>query len=141
MKKSIDGFRHIKQQQIDNYRILYGVLDKYEELNMTTYVEGNQKRLVIADPENKDVISDQMTHMIDNLKNPFNDLYHWCKGEIYDLQALQTAIESRNAIEAQIKKMENKKKNTQTDLENVNQGKKTIRTLLKSDKDTNGMLN
>lgn len=52
---------------------------------MTTYVEGNQKKLVIADPENKDVIKDQMTHMIDNLKNPFNDLYHWCKGEIYDL--------------------------------------------------------
>lgn len=41
-----------------------------------------------------------MNHMIDNLKNPFEDMYHWCKGEIYDLQALQTALASRDAIES-----------------------------------------
>ncbi len=44
-------------------------------------------------------------------------------------------------MEQAIKKLESKKKNTQADLENVNAGKKTIRTLLKSDKDTTGMLN
>jgi len=44
-------------------------------------------------------------------------------------------------MESTIKKLESKKKNTQADLENVNAGKKTIRTLLKSEKDTNGMLN
>lgn len=44
-------------------------------------------------------------------------------------------------MENQIKKLESKKKNTQADLENVNAGKKTIRTLLKSEKDTTGMLN
>ena len=44
-------------------------------------------------------------------------------------------------MEQAIKKLENKKKNTQADLENVNAGKKTIRTILKSDKDTTGMLN
>ena len=37
--------------------------------------------------------------------------------------------------------MEKKKTNTQSDLEHVNQGKKSIRTIFKSDKDTNGMLN
>jgi len=79
--------------------------------------------------------------MIENFKNPFDEMYHWCKGEIYDLQALQIAIQAREQMENQIKKLENKKKNTQADLENVNAGKKTIRTLLKSDKDTTGMLN
>ncbi len=82
MKKSIANFRATKTAQINNYKILYGILDKYEELNMTTY---NHKKLVITDSDNKDVIKDQMSHMIENLKNPYDEMYHWCKGEIYDL--------------------------------------------------------
>jgi len=85
MKKSIDNFRTSKAAQITNYKVLYIILDKYEEMNMTAY---NPSKTVISDPECKDVIKDQMTHMIDNLKNPFDEMYHWCKGEIYDLQAL-----------------------------------------------------
>ncbi|CDW87092.1 px domain containing protein [Stylonychia lemnae] len=140
MKKTINNFKVIKESQIGNYKILYGVLDKYEELNMMSYLDRNASKLVITEPESKEIIKDQMSHMIDNLKNPYEDMYHWCKGEIYDLQALQVALTTREQVESQIKKMESKKKNTQADLENVNQGKKTIRTLLKSDKDTNGML-
>lgn len=52
MKKSISNFKVTKAQQISNYKILYGILDKYEELNLTTYTRGNQKKLIIADPEN-----------------------------------------------------------------------------------------
>ena len=138
MKKSIANFRATKSAQITNYKVLYGILDKYEELNMTAY---SPSKTVISDSECKDVIKDQMNHMIDNLKNPFDEMYFWCKGEIYDLQALQVALQARDAMESTIKKLESKKKNTQADLESVNTGKKTIRTLLKSEKDTNGMLN
>lgn len=60
-------------------------MDNYEEINMMQYCEKNAKKLVIIETDNKDVIKDQITHMIDNLKNPFEDMYHWCKGEIYDL--------------------------------------------------------
>lgn len=141
LKNTIKNFKGIKDSQISNYKVLYGVLDKYEDLNMMTYSDKNPRKLVINEPETKEVIKDQMAHMIENLKNPFDDMYHWCKGEIYDLQALQTALQAREQIESQIKKIEGKKKNTQADLENVNTGKKTIRTLLKSEKDTNGMLN
>lgn len=52
---------------------------------MMQYVEKNARKLVITEPETKDIIKDQMAHMIENLKNPFEDMYHWCKGEIYDL--------------------------------------------------------
>ena len=37
--------------------------------------------------------------------------------------------------------MENKKKNTQNDLENVNVGRKTVRTLFKNQGDVGGMTN
>lgn len=82
MKKSIDNFRTTKTAQINNYKILYGILAKYEELNMATY---NHSKLVFTDGETQDVIKDQMVHMIENFKNPFDEMYHWCKGEIYDL--------------------------------------------------------
>lgn len=48
--------------------------------------------------------------MIENLKNPFDDMYHWCKGEIYDLQSLTEAVNSRDMIEKNLKRLENKKK-------------------------------
>ena len=73
-----------------------------------------------------------MDHMVDNLKNPFEEMYYWCKGEIYDIQAVLEACQIRDSIEKDQKKMENKKKNTQNDLENVNVGRKTVRTLFKN---------
>jgi hypothetical protein len=44
----------------------------------------NEKQLVFANPDYA-WLPNQMDHMIENLKNPFEELYHWCKGEIYDL--------------------------------------------------------
>lgn len=73
------------------------------------------------------------------MRNPFAEMYHWCKGEIYDIQAICDAIQSRDNIDKDLKKFELKKKNTVTDLENVNAGKKTIRTVFKSSQDAGGM--
>lgn len=42
-----------------------------------------------------------MDHVIENMKNPYEEMYHWCKGEIYDLQSLADAIISRDNIEKQ----------------------------------------
>ncbi len=82
-----------------------------------------------------------MQHMVENMKNPYDEMYHWIKGEMYDIQALTTAIAGRDSVDKNLNKMEKKKTNTQSDLEHVNTGKKSIRTIFKSDKDTNGMLN
>ncbi len=68
-------------------------------------------------------------------------MYHWCKGEIYDIKAIMAAVSQKEAFEKLLKKTETKKTNTQSDLENVNQGKKTIRTIFKNEKDASGMLN
>ena len=40
----------------------------------------------------------------------------WCKGEIYDIQSLQDAIASLDKIEADLVKLEIKKKNAVIDL-------------------------
>jgi hypothetical protein len=79
--------------------------------------------------------------MIDNQKNAFDEMYHWCKGEIYDIKAIMAAISQKDILERELKRTETKKSNIQEDLENVNQGKKSVRTLFKNEKDASGMMN
>ena len=50
------------------------------------------------------------------------------------------AIETVEAFAKKKKKAESKKTNTQEDLENVNAGKKSVRTLFKNTSDTGGMV-
>ena len=63
-------------------------------------------------------------------------MYHWCKGEIYDIKAVVNAITQKDNFEKMLKKTESKKATTETDLDNVNAGKKTIRTMFKDEKDS-----
>lgn len=118
LKKAIEQSKSVKTQAIASHKVFLHLTDKYEELNLTAHVEGDTEKMVFGNTKNKD-LKMQMDHMVENLKNPFDEMYHWCKGEIYDIQALQTAIAQRDAIEKDIKKVESKKKNAQADLDNV----------------------
>lgn len=41
MKKAVRNHKNIKNQAITNYKVLLNFLDKYEELNLESYMEGN----------------------------------------------------------------------------------------------------
>jgi len=43
------------------------------------------------------------------LKNPYIDLYHWVKGELYDLDAVRDAIKVRAETMENTRKLEAKK--------------------------------
>jgi hypothetical protein len=58
MRKTITNFKETKSSQIGAYKALFTILDKYEELNLTTYNDGNDKKLVIGEPNNKDAFKD-----------------------------------------------------------------------------------
>jgi hypothetical protein len=55
MKKTLENFRGLKSSAIANNKILVNLLDKYEELNLTTYVEGKSDKLVIGDSNNREL--------------------------------------------------------------------------------------
>lgn len=60
------------------------LIEKYEELNLRAYNDpSNQKLVFLKDDQSE--LKAQMDHVVENLKNPYEDMYHWCKGEIYDL--------------------------------------------------------
>lgn len=79
-------------------------------MNLKAYCENEEDSLVFNNPNTTTPVKEQMEHMIENLKNPFDDMYHWCKGEVYDLQSLTEAVNSRDNIEKNLKKLEIKKK-------------------------------
>ena len=74
-----------------------------------------------------------------DLKNPYFNLYHWSKGELFDIEAVNNAINTRDKIVEKLSKTEKKKAGTQKDLNDVTAGRKTVKTLFKNEKDSAGM--
>jgi hypothetical protein len=59
-------------------------LEKYEEFNLHCYTDNDPNKYLFRN----DIFKDSKALMLDNMKNPMEEMYHWVKGEIYDLQAL-----------------------------------------------------
>ncbi len=53
LKKSLTNFRETKGSSIGNNRVLMGLLDKYEDLNLNCYSENSPDKLVLNNPDNK----------------------------------------------------------------------------------------
>lgn len=76
-----------------------------------------------------------MGEIAGTLQNPYIDIYHWAKGEIFDLTALRNAVNERLKCEKSVRELEQKKRDTQQDLQDVAAGKKTLTTLFKDKSD------
>jgi len=100
----------------------------------------NTKDLIFNSPDNKQ-LQEAMVSAGGALKNPYIDLYHWVKGEIYDLEAIRNSIAVRASVLENTRKLESKKMSTQKDLESVSQGKTTVTTLFKNSSDAGAMAN
>ena len=70
--------------------------------------------------------------MSDELSNPFHEFHNWILGEISDVEALQEAINCRDKTIAHKGKLEGKKKVTTEELTKLNAGKKTLKSIFKS---------
>jgi len=92
------------------------MLEYYEDLNLDTYVDHNDAKKIIASKDAKDendkTIKDTIKATVDSLKNPYFNLYHWCKGEIYDIDALSNALASLELTKKRIAENERKKRST-----------------------------
>ena len=83
----------------------------------------------------------KLQELTSNMQNPYIDLYHWSKGEIFDLQAILSSVRQRTECEKAVRELEKKKQSTQKDLQDVSAGNKTVTTLFKSSSDTGEMAN
>jgi len=97
------------------YKDYAAFISRYEDLNLSHYTEMNSRELIFGNPENK-ALQESMVSTSASLKNPYIDLYHWVKGELYDLDAVRDAVKVRNETMENTRKLEAKKSSTQKDL-------------------------
>lgn len=113
---------------------MLNMFDKYEELNLANYVDGKEERMVFGNTQATEtssaVVKESMAKLCENLKNPYFNLYHWCKGELFDIQAIDVALKKKDEIYSKIGKNEKAKKSTQGDLDNLTQGRSTMKQMV-----------
>lgn len=127
---------HLEKQrcyQLDAYKNFAEFLNQYENTTLKIYssesLEGPQK--MIADSENN-TMKEQIDSLSRKVSNPFIRFKYWVKEEIIDLHSILEAIGHKNSLESRKSKLEGKIKSTNSELEKLNSGKKTFKTLFKS---------
>uniref|UniRef100_A0A7S3HYU8 Uncharacterized protein n=1 Tax=Favella ehrenbergii TaxID=182087 RepID=A0A7S3HYU8_9SPIT len=123
-----------------SYASTQNILAEYEENNLRFYTDNQEDKLVMRNTESNQLL-ENMRYTVEKLRNPFTDLYHWIKGEIYDLNAFSVAIKERATVQQNIKDIKKKIETTKSDIDSVSQGKKTMGTLFKNTGDVGSMQN
>ena len=140
MKDDLAVYLSKKQNVMQSYAGCANNFTEYEEKNLAFYTDQEASKLVINNSESGNLI-EQMRHTIENLRNPFTDLYHWIKGEIYDMSAFTATLNERKAVKNAVITVRSKIASTKTDIDAVNAGKKTMGTLFKNSNDVGKMQN
>lgn len=121
----------IRTQQNENYKTLIECMAKFEEEGLAQYADSNYNKFIVGDPSSPE-LKNQCEEMSKYLTNPFYDFHNWVLGEISDIEALQEAIQCRDRTIALKGKLEAKKKAETEELNKLNAGKKTLKTIFKS---------
>lgn len=119
--------------QLAAYKHFADFLTQYENTTLNIYaseaLQGPQR--MFSDTDNN-TMKEQIDNLSRKVSNPFIRFKYWVKEEIIDLHALLEAIGHKNSLESRKAKLEAKIKNTNVELEKLNAGKKTLKTLFKS---------
>lgn len=54
-------------------------------------------------------MKESVSKLCENLKNPYFNIFHWCKGELFDIEAINQALTLKDKIFEKIGKNEKKK--------------------------------
>jgi hypothetical protein len=141
MQADIAQYLTKKQMLINAYSGSATTLTQYEETNLTYYVDQQQDKLVVNNSDGGSNLIESLKHTVENLRNPFTDLYHWLKGEIYDLNAFSVALQECKAVQTGVENVVKKIATAKSDVDNIQAGKKTMGTLFKNSGDVHKIQN
>jgi hypothetical protein len=91
IKGQTAGMMRTKLNTIQSYQELHRAAQRYEDMNLQHYTDLNSAQLIMTNPDNAEVFQN-LGEIAGNLQNPYIDIYHWAKGEIFDLTALKNAV-------------------------------------------------
>lgn len=85
------------------------LFEAYEGENQLCYEENATEKLIMTELKKDPQMVVAIDSLRDRLANPFDWMYYWCKGEIYDIKSLVEAGAQRDLIDKQLKKSRQKK--------------------------------
>ncbi len=129
-----------KQSCNQTYQLLGKFLSDYEDCNLTNYLDYNTNGLIFNHANNTKQ-KERLEQVTGSLTNPYIEMYHYAKGEVFDLQAMHSAVEAWSAQLKYTADVEKQKWSLEKDVKNVSDGTKTLTTFYKSTSDTADMAN
>ena len=123
----------MKQQELTYYRQFADFLQKYEDSNENSKVEGAHNHVRLVSGDSKAHLKNKLDGLAKELQNPFVHIRNWVKGEIMNLNALSMAVAGRESCEARKSAAIKRSASERDVLASLQQGKTTMRGLFKSD--------
>jgi len=127
--KKLEQFRKVTMLA---HAKLDGFLSKYEESTVAVYGLSDFSNNRVVSNTDDDTVRKAFADIPKNVDNPYSKFKHWVKEEMIDFHALVEAIGQLNVIENWKHKAESKKRSSQNELDKLNAGKKTLKSLFKS---------
>ena len=120
------------------YQGMTNFLADYEEVTLSHNVDGDENQLIMTRP-GKHGLRDNMKEAVQAQRNPIVDMYHWAKGELYDLAAIKSVLSQREKIGQQVIALRKKKDQVTGDIQSISTGKKNMNTVFKDTTALDGM--
>lgn len=107
---------------------------------MSTYLDFSNNGLVFMHPCNTKMVDD-LEELSERLQNPYVELYHWAKGEVFDIFSVFEVVKQCQTQVELTKSLRQKLQQAQIDLKDIGNGNTTLSTLFKNTGDKTALAN
>lgn len=119
------------QKSFDHYASVYRQFMQYEETAIEFFADNDQKKKILTNELAGD-FDQKLKDTTSGYKSPFAEAALWIKGEMLDIQGMIDAVKGREGVMKKQLAAEQKRREDQTELENLSLGKTTLKSFFKS---------
>jgi len=130
MKDTINKMKETCDQEIKGHSESLVELLKFEEIANNYYSDQNDDAKVLSDPKHE--LQSKLLLNKDLIKNPFRDAFLWIKGELMDLEGMNHSYSGLESLKKQRKYINDSKIRQEQEVNNMKEGKKTMKSFFKS---------
>lgn len=113
----------------ENYLTVINLLSLYEKETVSTYVNSDENKLVFFNMKNIDLCKN-ISNAQEKVINPFDRLYDAITEDYLNTEAMQEALKSLNELQDSYLQLTKNLTDTNTQLNNLQEGKKSVKSLL-----------
>ena len=131
-KRQLKKMFSVRDEQDASYVQIMTSLFKYEDNNVEFYSDSEPNKRILTNPDLNTDLKEKVDATFKGLRNPYKEAYLMLKGELLDLKGMSDALAGRESVVKMMSATESKKRDNQTELEKLSQGKTTLKSIFKS---------